>query len=231
MSAPLAFAAVLATVVQVAHDGSWVADTVRWSTEWRADGVEERIELAEALPLSAELHGDGVEPIRDGQGRITGFDLVYPSTSGRIDLTVGQPLGAGELSAPLLAGPAVQRVVVDGLDFRPDDGLGFEKHTRYWAPAALAGPARADFERDWRRSGGDRARPWDQAVYLRAGPGLRSGIPGRVTEAGKVSATVQWLLALILGGVLALAWLVYRGLEKTARAERNASYIQNHFEV
>lgn len=229
MSAPLAFVAVLATVIQVAHDGSWVADGIRWTTEWRADADEGWVPLAAPLPADAEVTCPGAVAERDERGRIIGFTPRIPDTGGRFEVTLAQPLDADTLAVPVLAGPAVQRVTVEGIDFRPAPELGFDKHTRYWAPTALAGRERARFERDWRRRGGQRARPWDQAVYFRADPTLARGLPGRSTPEGSVSVAVQALLALVLVALLGFATLLYRSLESQARSERNASYIRRHF--
>lgn len=217
------------TVLQVAHQGAWVDDRVDWTVRWRSDAVEHRLDLASPLPAEAVVRGRGVRPVLGEGGRIEAVTLDAPHHMGQFSVTVPQDADAHRLAVPLLDGPAVQRVVVDGLDVHPDDSLGMEKHTRYWAPAALAGDARRDFERDWRRSGGARARPWDQAVYLVEGPATARGLPARLQRAGAVSPAVHVGLLGALLALLGFAFALYRGLERQARDERNAVYIERNF--
>lgn len=143
-----------------------------------------------------------------------------------------QGLDEGVLRAPLLEGDAPQRIVFDGARFEPDPSLGLEKHIRYWAAPDLASRERRLFERDWKRSGGDRAHTADQALYLRASGAVgEAGLVGRLGPDEAASPVLYAVLGGTLAALLAGAVALYRGLAAAARAEANHAYIHRHFEA
>lgn len=231
MWALLAALAAAGPVDQVAHRGAWSEGEVHWEGRWRADQAVDRLEFAAPLPRDAQLVEADGEAVRDGVGRITALAFDPPRAAGSWQLVLQQPTEAPALAVPLVADPAVQQVTVVGRDFEPAEALGYEKHVRYWAPTALAGPEERRFQRN-RKAGGWRASlPDDQPVYVRADPRLvaAGGIPGRLLPEDQVSWGVHGLLGLALVGLLGFGAALYRGLEAAARAERNSAYIRENF--
>lgn len=229
---PVLLAAVaLADVDQVAHRGAWSDGSVRWEGRWRADTLVSRVPFATPLPAGAQwLSTDGrVE--RDADGRIVAVAYDPPRSAGRWELVLPQRVDAPVLAVPLVDEPAVQQVILVGLDFTPSDDLAFEKHVRYWAPAELAGPEERRFNDNRHAGGWPKARPGDQPVYLRADArlGRAGGIPGHLSPEGQVSWLVQGVLVAAGVGVLAFGAVLYRSLETAERRERNAAYIRENF--
>lgn len=216
---------------RVAHHGEWSDDGILWQGDW-VDGKQRTLELrfVEPLPEGSEVLGVwGASPVLGDEGRIVALDVSTRPGLGQFELRIPQDLDGDRLVVPLVEGSAVQRVTLDGVDFTPSDRAGLEKHVRYWASPALAGDGRKAFERAARRDGWDRARPNDQAVYVRAEQRYASGIPGRLRPEGQVSLAVHGLLAAVLLALMGLGGALYRGLDRQARAERNRAYIDRHF--
>lgn len=229
LSAPMAQAEGPA---RVAHEGTWSEDGILWETRWAATPGQrfDTLDYLEALPKGTRVLRTPGGEVEVEDGRIHGVELYGPAASGLITVWIPQEADGDALVVPLLAGPGVQRVTLDGMDFTPASQLGFEKHVRYWAPPGIAGDGRKDFERQARRDSWPKARPMDQAVYLRAEQRFaRGGIPGRLRPEGQVSLVVQAFLATVLLGLLGFGAALYRGLERQARAERNRAYIDRHF--
>jgi len=213
--------------VRVTHHGLFANDQVRWEVRWTADTPTKTLKLTSPLPDGSTVHGQASSDVASGS-----LSFLGPAdTEGGFVVTVPQPQDAQALYIPLLDGTAVQRVTLDGIDFEPDPSMGLEKHIKYWAHPTMGGSVRRDFERANRRAGGERAHTRDQAIYLRASPAMIAarGIPGTLSPPGRVSSTTQWVLILLTGGLLAFGAVLYRSLDRLARAERNQAYIHRNF--
>lgn len=221
-----------AATTAATHEGTWQAGHVLWETEWRAEPATTALTFAVPLPPDSRVAGGTAAPRArlDADGRIVGLALERPVPGGTVRLSVPQALEEDVLWAPLLEGDAPQRIVFEGARFTPDPSLGLEKHIRYWAAPDLASRERQQFERAWKRGGGDRAHTADQAIYLRAnGAVADAGLLGRLGPDEAASPVLYAVLGGTLAVLLASAVALYRGLAAAARAEANHAYIHRNF--
>ncbi len=220
-----------ARVARADHVGTWTGTSLEWQSriELRPD-VEPGTVLPFVVPLQSDtqLRGlDNATPVEQA-GQLVGLLVVDPERPVRVDLS--QPMaeaGGDRLDPPLVAGIAVQRLGLDGLDYDPAASVGLEQRLRHLVvPELRPGP-----RRQLDRALDGRKHPLGPKIYVVADDRIAraGGLVGDVHPAGRLSAAVVFsvggiFLLVIIGGVVG-----FRMLEVQARRERLERYMADEF--
>lgn len=214
------------------HRGRWTADGVGWQSRvlledepragdtvrfaWPLDGqpqspdVERWLEDADGHVVAAVL--------RDGDAWLH-LDLDQPSVDG---------LPPGALKPPAVEGDGAQRVIVDGLVYRPRDGLDLEARLKRTVHSAIDRRARLRLDN---ALDGRRARPRDHPVYFVVDGPLREagGLAGEVRVRGRVGQEVLFASTGAFAAVVLGLFGVGRLLARRVREEEIDAYLAREF--
>lgn len=205
------------------HHGTWTGASIDWESEVLFDHGAHSFTLELAHPLDPDVQGltatpGDVEPILDADGRIVALQLDNLAGSDRVWLELSQPI-RGELEAPLMDSPALQRVTFDGMYFEPEPEAGLQRHLRYLAQPEITLRERRLLDQRL----GDRATVSDHPMYLKADGRLQSGLAGEVRAVGERRTGVTLAAGSIFLGLMGGLVLAYKMLERLSRREEDRS--------
>lgn len=211
------------------------APVARWETvvAYRAAHPVDTLLFQAPLPRGAVLEPqDGVTPILNREGRVTGVEIQWTITNVTSDrrhadvfvtLRVRTPMEEGALNPPLVEGPAVQRVVVEGgWMFEPAQQDGLEHHVGYWVPRSLD---REDRRQVDRLLPDRHVPPGTLRVYMQQGP-----MAGRWTSPQQHRARGAWLVAGAFPVTVAGLWLAWKKLSRRVDEQRADAIIRSAFD-
>jgi hypothetical protein len=216
-------AAASPSVTAVGHEGRVTEDGIGWETQllvssWgQADALT--VELAAPLSEDIELMGSDfgrVQPLRDGQGRVTGLALSeLEARPTRVRIWTFQPHAEDQLSPPLIAG-SLQRVELDGAFFEADPDLGIHRHLRFQAQSDLSPAERRGLDRQL--DGRHRRGPGRQPIYVEGDARVSQGLLGQLRPQGERSLGLGLFVAGLFGGVILLLLMAHKLLVKMEAA-------------
>lgn len=192
------------------HRGTYTGAAIEWESTFV--DASSPLTLAAPLPPDTEVLA-GARPVRDDEGRIVALSV----DGARPVVRLRQPASEGvlQLAAPLVRDDDVQRVVLTGARFEPDEALGMRPHLDSVRQAVVTREAR---RRADRRLGG-RARPGEQPIYLVADERLADGLRGSVQIGGRRPVVAGALGLVFVAGLTGLG-LLWRVMARFADAER-----------
>ncbi|MEW5852025.1 MAG: hypothetical protein AB2A00_24770 [Myxococcota bacterium] len=228
----------------VGHTATRQQDVLHWETRIVVDprGVPRTLALHQPLPTNVTLVAQpDVTLVHNGLGDVVGISTLprawvsHPRGYVQLVLRSQERIPDGEghlrLHPPLLATPAVQRVVIDGtagLVFTPDPELGIERKIGSYASVALD---RSERHHADALLGNRRARFTHQPLYLRVDDVLaRHGLSGTLSsQAGRRGTAIAFAGSLFVG-LLALLGAAYRRWRNDAEVARAEKIIRGEFE-
>lgn len=215
------------------HVGLYEKGRMTWKSTYELKGFVKnevgRVELLNPLPKDAEVtevSPDGVEPRRDGRGRIVGLDLpTSPSAPWRVDLVVRQPYEPPQDLAPPAAGRhATQRVALQGVRFAPTDESALVEHPGFVAPRNFDFDTKAKFDNQF----GDPPREANASIFYRPVDLDGATISGAITSEKKHRTRSLTVLLGVLGLLVASGALGFRWLDSKAKEEEAEAILREH---
>jgi hypothetical protein len=223
-------------VVAADHHATVVGDHVLWETivvtppyQRSPDAIMFQNPLANGAVMEEAA---GVQPLVGASGQLQGAALDWnalPYRPGRKDetqtvtLRIRLPADGAQLHAPLVVGPPVQRVVLEGgWMFEPKNAAGLERHVGYWLPRDLDSDSRRAVDRLLP----DRhVPPGTMRLYVRDGP-----LEGRFTSPQQHRARGTWLVMGAFPVTMAGLWVAWKTLSKKVEEQRVDAIIRGAFD-